>query len=119
MSTRPRRHWSREVGNPLTMFHEKRKKGDKSAVKWSMARVIVAVLVLYFVRHKPSDWNDSARDVVAILVFGLAIQVLLSMVPVGEALAATQAFFGNVMGRNLKAAAEALPQDIPEEEPKT
>lgn len=114
-----RRSFWRDVGNPMTMFHEKRNPGERGDPKFSMGRVVLFILVWYFCRTEPSDWNDAARDVVAILVFGLAVQVLLSMIPVGEALAATQAFFGKVMGRNLKEAAEALPQDIPTEEPKT
>jgi hypothetical protein len=95
-----RRRWTREFGNPITMFHEKRH--GKCDPRWSMVRIMVFGLFVWFVSQDATSLGKLSGPAVAlaaIVVFGLVVRDLFEKVPASEALGALQTFFGNVMGR--------------------
>lgn len=100
-----RRHWGRDlmagVRYPLRMFEGRHG-------KVSQFRVILFMFAVAFVVHWPATWSDSARDALAIIVFGLPIGDLFALIPIADALGAVQAFFGNVTRKNVVAAVPGI-----------
>ena len=98
---RSRRSLAREIGNPLTMFHEPRKKGERD-VKWSGFRCFLFILIVAFITViRPTEWNPWSFGALAVLALALPARDFAAMIPMAEAFAALTAWFGGVVGKRV------------------
>jgi hypothetical protein len=100
---RPKRSIWRNIGNPITMLHDKHVERES---EWSAFRTILFLFAWGYLSHWPDVLTGPAVALAAVIIFGLPIRDLFSKVPVSEALGAIRSFFDNVMG---KAAAAVVP----------
>lgn len=102
-----RRTFSREAGNPLSIFHDKHASTREKS--WSMFRIILFGFFLGYLSNWPRELSGPAVALAACIIFGLPVRDLFERAPVTEALDALRAFFDNVMGK----AAAAVPKTVP------
>lgn len=105
MNTEPRatrRHWAREIRElvhyPLTAIESK----NSHRRGLSLFRIILALLVVTFIRHWPSaPWGKWDFTALAVLVLALPVSDFFALVPVREGLAALVAIFSGLVRKRM------------------
>lgn len=104
---RKRRGWRREVGNPLSMFHDKKQDGNREN-DWSAKRVAIVMFGAFYLWHWPDKIEMPDVYLAALILGALAFYALVERVPVAETLAAIQAIAGKVVTTRTAVATKAM-----------
>ena len=98
---RSERSLARAIGNPLSAFHEPRKKWERD-VKWSGFRSFLFILIVAFITvMRPTEWNPWSFAALAVLALALPARDLFAVIPMAEMFAALTAWFGGVVGKRV------------------